>query len=352
MLAAALALVLAAAPPAPPDPTFGAAKSAMPKLPPRPVVPPKRIELPADPRRPLLSNPQLSLDGAVLYIARTSAQPAPRDRGPQGVDVFVLPLAPHQPSSVIHLAVPNPGSDLRLWLSPNERFLAVVTQGELWVHELAKDPGADSAAPDAGVQPARRLYPPASGDAPLGTELSFAAIASDSSWLLVQSPHGWARISYANGDLAPVPLPPMDLTDGSVALSPDGVHATFVRPQKGVGFLNGASVIAENLQTNFAQVLDKENLYTEVAFLPDGLPLGMDAKGGLWVIQPGKRYPYFTPPKPFKGGSVGNYSLNLGRSKLAWTVSTGGEVKSPHAEVWVTGAPTPPKPAKSNTEPQ
>jgi len=76
--------------------------------------------------------------------------------------------------------------------------------------------------------------------------------------------------------------------------------------------------------------------------LPDGHPLAEDATGALWLLRPKSRLPYFTPPPPPKHSTIDGYHINFAATKLAWTVTTDLEGKSPHAELWVAGAPPTP----------
>jgi hypothetical protein len=192
----------------------------------------------------------------------------------------------------------------------------------------------------------RRLYPPAEGEPALGPRLSQASFAADSAWLLVESPTGWGRLDVKTNQFQGLPLPAIDLTHGSLAMSGDGQHAALVRSQEGQGYLNGAHVLALNIGTAFAQGLDIENLYTEVLFLPDGHPLGKSAGGALWLLRPKGRLAYFPAPPVAKHSSIDGYAINFAATKLAWTVTSDLEAPNPHAELWVAGAPPTPEPPK------
>ena len=271
------------------------------------------------------------------------------------VEVYALESGRAARIQTLALPAPTLGNRLRPLLSPSEKLLAVLAEGELWVRAI--DPKDEAGGPTD----ARRLYPPAAGEAPLGPKLSHAALSSDNRWALLQSPQGWARLDLDQGGLAMLPLPKMDLSQGKLALDPDGTHVLLVRPQSGTGFLNGANVIALNLESGFAQALDREHLYVDVLFLPNGTPLGQDVDGALWALQPQGRIPYFTPPTPPRGASAGSYAVSLNLGWLAYLVTPEaqgapgnehrgkGRQRAPvGSEVWVAGAPPPPRPPRSH----
>jgi hypothetical protein len=306
----------------------------------RPPPQPSRVAVPAVKGRPLLSNPQLSLDGKHVYVARLGLPGVPA----QGLDVMAIALSPGLapapsptgPPETISFPVPVNGNELKLLVSADGKYLAVLSEGELWIEKLG-----DTAGP-------HRLYPPAEGEAPLGPRLSQASFAADSTWLLVESPTGWGRLAVANGQFQSLPLPVVDLTNGCLAMSPDTQHALMAKPQQGEGYLNGSPVLAINITTAFAQGLDSTHLYSEVLFLPDGHALGKDAVGALWLLLPKTRLPYFTPPPAPRHSSVGAYAINFAATRLAWTVTTGLDGHNPHADLWVVQAPPTPEPPKDS----
>ena len=297
----------------------------------RSPAPPKRVAVPKqDEDHPLLSNPQLSLDGKRVFIAATRL---PASGLSLGLDVRAIPLAPGPKAETVHFPIQVSGNQVRVLLSRNDKYLAVLSQGELWIKTLGE------------AAEARRLYPPAIGDAPLGPSLSQAAFATDSTWLLVESPKGWGRLSVT-GDFGGLSLPAIDLTTGSLDMSPDGSHAGLAKPQRGEGFLNGSPVLALNIQTGFTQGLDIEHLYTEVLFLPDGHLLGKEGDGELWLLRPKSRLAYFKPPAVHRGTSVDGYAINFAATRLAWVLTSGLQGRIPKAELWVAGAPPTPEPPK------
>jgi hypothetical protein len=182
-----------------------------------------------------------------------------------------------------------------------------------------------------------RIYPPKEGDAPLGPSLSHAAWAPDSVWLLVQSTQGWARIKPSTGEVAPLGMPPIDLTGGSLALSPDGEHAAFLRPKAGPGWQNGAKVVAINLSTGQAQVADFTNTYLDVLFLPNGAPVGVDSTGALWELRGKERKLYFKPPASPPGTTLGQFSVSHDLSRLAYVATP--EKPGGVALLFIGGAP-------------
>jgi hypothetical protein len=299
------------------------------KAPAHAAAPPTRVAVPMIKNRPLLSNPQLSLDGRRVFIARTALPSAPSD---PGLEVVAIPLAPGAKAETVDFPAPVNANQARILLSNSGKYLAVLSQGELWVKTLGED-----------GEP-RRLYPPAQGEAPLGPRLSQASFAPDSTWLLIESPTGWGRLAVKTNEFEGLRLPPIDLTHGSMAMSSDGLHAVVVKLQEGQGYLNGSHVLAFNISTAFAQGLDVKNLYSEVLFLPDGHPLGKAAGGGLWVLRPKDRLGYFEPPPVPNHSSVDGYAINFAATRLAWTVTSDLDAKNPHAELWVAGAPPTPNP--------
>jgi hypothetical protein len=291
-------------------------------------APPMRIAVPMVKNRPLLSNPQLTLDGKRVFVARTDLPSAPS--GP-GLEVVAIPLVPEAKAETFDFPAPVNANQVKILLSNSGKYLAVLSQGELWLKTVGE-----------GIGP-RRLYPPIEGEAPLGPRLSQASFASDSTWLLVESPTGWGRLAVKSNQFEALPLPAIDLTHGSMAMSGDGLHSVLVRSQAGEGYLNGGHVLALNITTAFAQGLDVENLYTEALVLPDGHPLGKSAGGALWLLRPKGRLPYFTPPLAAKHSSVDGYAINFAATKLAWTVTSDLDAPNPHAELWVAGAPPTPE---------
>jgi hypothetical protein len=285
------------------------------------------VALPADHAHPLIASPSLSPDGQRVYLSRyVRASQLQRQN-----EITVVQLGGHP--KVTGLPAPGPSEGNRLWLgvSPDGKSVAYLASGELWVRPS-----------ESGE--ARRLYPPAEGEASLGPELSHASWAADSTWLLVQAPKGWARIAVAKGEIAALPLPPVDLTNGSLALSPDGVHAMFVKGQSGAGWVNGTPVVVVNIETNFAQVVDRSHSYVEVLFLPDGIPLARDVDGTLWALHAQERVFYFKPPSVPPGFEVSHYALSRDLSHLAYVLSERDrDGKAARGELWVGGAP--PRPA-------
>jgi hypothetical protein len=299
----------------------------------RPLAPPSRVSVPVAKNRPLFSNPQVSFDGKRVWVARAAVSGSRT----QGLEVMAIALAAGGKAETVDFPVPVNGNQVRILLSNNDKYLAVLSQGELWIKTLGE------------VAEPRRLYPPAQGETPLGSGLSQASFGPDSTWLLVKSPMGWGRLAVATSEFQGLSLPSIDLSGpaiGCLAMSSDGFHAILVKPQAGQGYLNGSPVLALNISTGFAQGLNTEHLYSEVLFLPDGHPLGKDAAGALWLLRPKSRLAYFTPPKAPKHSTIDGYAINFAATKLAWTVTTDLEGKSPHAELWVAGAPPTPEPPK------
>jgi hypothetical protein len=296
------------------------------------LAPPQQVKVPeGDAKHPLLSNPQITLDGKRVFVARVGP---PQSGLTQGLNVLAIPLAADAKAETIHFPIQVNGNRVKLLLSRDDKYLAVLSEGELWLDRLG-----EKADP-------HRLYPPAEGDAPLGPSLSQAAFATDSTWILADSPTGWGRISV-KGEFGALPLHPIDLKAGSLDMSPDAAHCAFVRPQEGQGYLNGSHALATNITTAFTQGLDIEHLYTDVLFLPDGHLLGKDSGGQLWVLQPKGRLAYFEPPGVRRGASVDGYAINFAATKLAWVLTSGLGGKTPKAELWIAGAPPTPAPPKA-----
>jgi len=152
-----------------------AAEQAKPKA--HPPARATRVPVPAVEGKPLLSNPQLSLDGKTVYVARLGLPSAPPS---EGLDVTAIALPPAGKPKTISFPVRVNGNRVKLMASADGKYLAVLSDGELWIKTIA-----DPAEP-------RRLYPPAEGEAQLGPSLTQASFAADSTWLLIQSPSGWA----------------------------------------------------------------------------------------------------------------------------------------------------------------
>ncbi|MHB8417491.1 MAG: TolB-like translocation protein [Myxococcales bacterium] len=281
--------------------------------------PPKPLALPAVAGLPALASPSFTPDGKRVLVVRS---------GPAAAALYLIPLAVPSREQAVELA-PVEGLTWAA-LSHDGKRIAWLASGELW---LAAAPGGDS------PKDPERLYPPAAGDAPLGVKLGHAIWGPDDSWLLLQSPSGWARAQLDPPGLTPLAAHPVDLTGGNVVLGGDGTHAAFVRPTSGPGWINGAKVIAVNVATGQARLADFENDYTEVVLLPDAQLAGKDASGNLWVLRGKSRILWFQPPAVAGSGSIGDYALSLDGSKLAYVVSfpNGGR-----AQLWVGSAPRPP----------
>lgn len=301
--------------------------AAPPKVKPKPVDPPHRLALPANPTFPLVGSPCLTPDGKTLVFARF-AVPHPVVLQRDG-HLFEAKVAKPSELTALKVLGPNVRNHFRAKLSLDGEKIAYLAQGELWVRPLADGT-------------AERLYPPKEGSAPLGPALSHFAWGPDASWLLIQSPTGWARIAVAGGELAPLSLTPIDLSNGSLALRPDGRHVVFVRPRSGPGWENGARVITQNLETGQAQLADFDHDYTEVLALTDDEILGKDPDGALWALRGRTRLPYFRPPNVPKGSSVGQYVVSGDLTQLAYVVSQGNGFSFGRSELWVGPAPTPP----------
>jgi hypothetical protein len=300
--------------------------SAPPKPPTKQVAPPQKVTLPADRAHPLLGSPSLSPDGQRVYLSRFVRSDQLQHQG----EVSSLDLASRTKITVLAAPGPNQGNRLRVMASPDGKSVAYLATGELWVRPV-----------EAGE--ARRLYPPAQGEAPLGPQLSHACWAPDSTAFLVQSPKGWGRIVVSSGEFGALAMPPIDLTVGSLAFSSDGQHAMFVKGQSGTGWVNGAKVVVVNVETNFAQVVDAAHLYTEVLFLPDGTPLAKDVDGTLWALHAQQRVLYFKPVSVPAGWEVGQYTLSHDLSRLAYVASERDREGQPlKTELWVGGAPARP----------
>jgi hypothetical protein len=297
------------------------------------LAPPSRVAVPAVKDRPLLSNPQLSFDGTRVFIARTAL---PGASPTEGLEVMAVALREGAKAETFKFPVRSGGDGVKVLLSRNDKYLAVLSEGELWVTTVGE------------ATEARRLYPPPAGEAPLGPRLSQASWGVESTWLLVESPTGWGHLAVATGEFGGMPLPAINLIHGSLAMSSDGIHAAMTRTQQGEGYLNGSPVLALNISTAFVQGLDTEHLYSEVLFLPDGHVLGKEAGGSLWLLRPKSRLAYFVPPAGPKHSTIDGYSINFAATKLAWTVTSEVEGSHPRAELWVAGAPPTPEPPKGS----
>jgi hypothetical protein len=294
-----------------------------PKPPPKPVAPPQKVALPVDRVHALLGSPSFSPDGQRLYLSRYVRSTLLQHQG----EISAVQLGARPKVTSLAAPGPNEGNRLVVKASPDGKSVAYLASGELWVRPA-----------ESGES--KRLYPPAEGEAPLGPELSHACWAPDSTWLLVQAPKGWGRVATATGEFAPLPMPPIDLSGGSMAFSADGVHAMFVKGQSGAGWVNGTKVVVVNIETNFAQVVDKSHLYIEVLFLPDGTPLAKDVEGTLWALHAQERVLYFKPPSVPATSEVGQYALSRDLSHLAYVVSERDrEGQTLRTELWVGGAP-------------
>jgi hypothetical protein len=315
-LALATALLLAA----------GTAQPATPKAAPtapKPVAASQKIVLPADRTHPLVASPSLSPDGQRVFLSRFVKAGQLQHQG----EISAVDLGTHPKVTPLPAPGPNEGNRLRLFVSPDGKSVAYLASGELWVRPV-----------DSGE--ARRLYPPAEGEAPLGPQLSHACWAPDSKAFLVQSPKGWGHVLAATGEFGALAMPPIDLSVGSLAFSSDGLHAMFVKGQSGTAWVNGAKVVVVNVETNFAQVVDATHLYTEVLFLPDGTPLAKDVEGTLWALHAQTRFLYFKPPSVPATSEVGQYTLSRDFSRLAYVVSERDrDGQTLRTELWAGGAP-------------
>jgi hypothetical protein len=294
-----------------------------PKPPRPPPAPPAVVRLPADSKHSRLGSLSFSGDGKLLAFSRF----APETTNPlqRGGTIFLLDLEHPGKPRVISALGATDGNRYRVMLAPDASRLVYLADGELYVRALDSD--------DEAV----RLYPPKEGDAPLGPGLTHAAWSPDSIWLLVQSPKGWARIKPTTGEIAPLALPPVDLTGGSLALSPDGEHAAFVRPKAGAGWQNGAKIVAVNIATGQAQVMDFNNLYIETFFLQDGSPIGVDSGGALWQLHGKERKLYFKPPPAPKDTALGHATVNYDATRVAYVATPEGP--GGVAQLFVGGAP-------------
>ena len=290
-----------------------AAKPAAPSPPP----PPKPLKLPEVTGLPLLASPSFTPDGKQLLVIRS---------GESGGKLYLVPLASPARAHPVDLAAALP---VHAALSHDGKRVAWLAGGELW---LAPAPGTAAATPS-------RLYPPKEGDAPLGGKLDHFLWGPDDDWLLVQSPSGWARLPVDGGAATPLAAHAVDLAGGTVVLGGDGIHAAFVRPTSGPGWINGAKVIGVNLATGQAQVADYDHDYTEVLALADAQLAGKDASGNLWVLRGKDRLLWFQPPTVAGAESVGDYALSLDGRRLAYVVSFGSGQR---AQLWVGQAPRPP----------
>ncbi len=133
-----------------------------------------------------------------------------------------------------------------------------------------------------------------------------------------------ARVKPSTAEIAPLALPPVDLTGGTVALSPDGEHASFVRPKAGTGWQNGAKVVLVNVASGQAQLADFENMYMETFFLQDGSPVGVDLVGTLWQLRGKDRKLEFKPPPAPKDTALGHATVSHDLSRLAYVATPRG----------------------------
>ncbi len=348
-LAALLASLLAAS-----------AATAKKQTPAPPPPPPRLGTLAPLAGAPLGGSPSFTPDGKKVLLSRFG--PSREPMGHRGKLYLVALDHPEDPEAIDILGN-NDSGDFRARLSPDGKRIAYLADGELWVVDTPASEEADRPGrkpEEAGLAGRRaeaggrsirtapeRLYPPKEGDAPLGPRLTQMAWVSDGTWLLIQSPLAWARVSVETGEVALLPLKPSDLTGGSLLLGPDGVHAAFVRPTSGAGWINGAKVVVLNLETGQAQIADFDHDYTEVAALPDGQLLGKDANGTLWVLRGRARVLYFQPP-PNAGATAGQYTLSLDGSRLAYVSTT---IEGTRSQLFVGGAPTPPPWPKRGHDP-
>ncbi len=307
---------------------LAAAGTQKPKAPPPPPLPPPQaVALPGLAGAPLVGSPSFTPDDKKVLVSRFGPSGGPAARNGK---LYLVPLDHPEETEEIDVVGSNDRGDFTAHLSPDGKRVAYLAGGELWVVAV---PGSDASPKDP-----ERVYPPKEGDAPLGPKLSHFAWAIDGTWMLLESPLGWARLSGETGELAPLPLNPSDLTGGSLVLGPDGTHVAFVRPTSGPGWINGAKVIVLNIETGQAQVADFDHDYTEVAVLPDAQLLGKDASGNLWVLRGKRRVLYFQPP-PVGGATAGRYTVSLDNTKLAY-ISTNGE--GTRSQLFVGPAPRPP----------
>jgi hypothetical protein len=289
------------------------------------------VALPQLAAAPFLGSPSFTPDDKKVLVSRFGAHGGATMRSGK---LYLVPLDGPEDTEEIDVVGGNDHGDFSAHLSPDGKRIAYLADGELW---LVAVPGSDASP----KEPAR-LYPPKEGDAPLGPKLSHVAWATDGSWLLLQSPLAWARLSGETGEVAILPLKASDLTTGSLVLGPDGTHVAFVRPTSGPGWINGAKVIVLNIETGQAQIADFDHDYTEVAVLPDAQLLGKDASGNLWVLRGKHRVLYFQPP-PLEGATAGRYSVSLDNSRIAY-ISTNAQ--GTRSQLFVGPAPRPPPWAK------
>src|SRR5580658_267525 len=94
----------------------------------RPAAPPTQLTLPKD-SHPLLSNPQVSVDGAKIYVARLDAPPGALTRG---IHITIVPNGgggTAAPPGSIDMPAPVLADDVQVLLSPNERTIATLAAG-------------------------------------------------------------------------------------------------------------------------------------------------------------------------------------------------------------------------------
>ncbi len=285
--------------------------STTPRADPKPkaLSPPRELRLPALPGSPLIGPPSFTPNGDRLLFARF-APDAPLSHDGR---LWLVGTAAGAAAETVAVDGPNHGGDFQPALSRDGRRIAYLAGGELWVRAA---PGS-SAAPREPT----RLYPPKEGGAPLGEGITHVSWSRDGTWLLLQSPRGWARVEVEKGELAPLTAPPLDLTGGSLVLGLDGVHAAFVRPRSGPGWQNGARIVVLNTETGRGQLADFDNDYVEVLLLPDGQLLGEDGGGALWSLHGRQRTLYFRPPPAPSGATIGSYAVSPDARRIAYVVT-------------------------------
>ena len=307
----------------------GASKAKPPPAP--PLAPPKPVALAPLGGALLVGSPSFTPDDQKILVARFGP---PTGAPTRDGKLYLVALEHPAEAEFIDVAGSNDHGNFSAHLSPDGKRIAYLADGELWL----------VAVPGSGASPKEpaRIYPK-EGDASLGPKLSHFAWATDGTWLLLQSPLAWARLSGETGEVAVLPLKPSDLTGGSLVLGPDGTHVAFVKPTSGPGWINGAKVIVLNIETGQAQVADFEHDYTEVSVLPDAQLLGKDASGNLWVLRGKRRLLYFQPPA-VAGATAGQYALSLDNTRLAY-ISTSAQ--GTRSQLFVGPAPpAPPRPKR------
>jgi hypothetical protein len=318
---------------------FFAAAPAPTQKAPAPPPPPQAVVLSPLAGAPLVGSPSFTLDNAKVLVSRFGPPRGQPSLAGHAGKIYLVPLDHPDEAEAIDVVGSNDHGAFNARLSPDGKYISYLADGELWV---VAAPGSD-----ASPKEPERLYPPKEGAAPLGPKLSLATWAFGRTWLLIQSPLAWARVSVETGEIAVLPLKPSDLSGGSLVLGPDAQHAAFVRPSSGPGWVNGAKVVVLNIETGQAQIADFEHDYTEVAALPDGQLLGKDANGNLWVLRGGSRMLYFQPPT-VAGASAGQYALSLDGSRIAYVSTNSAGTRS---QLFVGEAPRPPPWAKHGESP-